>query len=135
MVDGYAEKNASRFLFVACHHLPYSKGYHNHDAEKSLAQTFEKEPVKPDIVFSGHQHTYERYNYNGIHYIISGGGGAEQGPVKGAPNEFYNQPEDTFHYCKITLSETKAHFEMIKLEKDTGTWQVADTFTVSKPTP
>jgi len=24
---------------------------------------------------------------------------------------------------------------MIKLEKDTGTWQVADTFTVSKPTP
>ncbi|HPD60934.1 MAG TPA: Smr/MutS family protein, partial [Thermodesulfobacteriota bacterium] len=30
-------------------------------------------------------------------------------------------------YFKITLSETKAYFEMIKLDKDTGTWNAADT--------
>ena len=129
------KKNSSRFLFVAFHHPPYSKGYHTRDAEKALAQIIEKGPVKPDIVFSGHQHNYERYHYNGIHYIVSGGGGTEQGPVERAPKDFYNQPGDTFHYCKITLSETTAHFEMIKLEKVTGTWQVADTFTISKPTP
>ena len=90
--------------------------------------------VKPDIIFSGHQHNYERYNYKGIHYIVSGGGGTEQSPVKRAPEDFYNQPGDTFHYCKITISETKVHFEMIKLENDTDSWQVADTFTISKPT-
>jgi len=100
-----------------------------------LAQFFEKGPVKPDIVFSGHQHNYERYYHNSIHYIVSGGGGTEQAPVKRAPEDFYNQPGDTFHYCKITLSETKTHFEMIKLEKDTGGGQVADTFTIAKPTP
>ena len=129
------KKNASRFLFVACHHPPYSKGYHDRDAEKSLAQTFEKGPVKPDIVFSGHQHNYERYCEQGVNYIVSGGGGAEQYSIKRSPGDFYNQPGDTFHYCKISLSETKTYFEMINLEKDTGTWQVADTFTVSKPTP
>ena len=129
------EKNASRFLYVACHHPPYSKGYHNRDEEKSLTQILEKGPVKPDIVFSGHQHNYERYNYNGIHYIVSGGGGAEQSPIKRAPEDLYNQPGETFHYCKITLSETKVHFEMLKLKKDTDSWQVADTFTISKPTP
>jgi len=128
------KKNASRFVFVACHHPPYSKGYHNRNAEKSLAQIFEKESVKPDIVFSGHQHNYERYYHNGIYYIVSGGGGAKQCTIKRAPADFYNQSGETFHYCKITLSETKVYFEMIKLDKDTGTWKAADIFTISKST-
>ena len=137
-IDGWWiwwKKNAPRFLFVACHHPPYSKGYHNRDTEKSLAEIFEKGPVKPDIVFSGHQHNYEHYHYNGIHYLVSGGGGTKQCTIRRAPEDLYNQPGETFHYCKITLSETKAHFEMIKLEKNNGTWKVVDTFTISKPTP
>jgi len=129
------KKNASRFLFVAFHHPPYTKVYDNRNAEKSLAQIFEKGPVKPDIIFSGHQHNYERYRYNGINYIVSGGGGAAPYSVRRAPEDFYNQPGDTFHYCKITVSETKALFEMIKLDKNTGSWQVADSFAISKPAP
>jgi hypothetical protein len=29
-----------------------------------------------DAVFSGHNHIFERYLYNGIHYLVTGGGGA-----------------------------------------------------------
>jgi hypothetical protein len=32
-----------------------------------------------DAVFSGHNHIYERYLYNGIHYLVTGGGGAHLG--------------------------------------------------------
>ena len=64
----------------AFHHPPYSKVYYNRDAKKSLAQIFEKEPIKPDIVFSDHEHNNELYNYYGIHYIVSGGGGTKQSP-------------------------------------------------------
>ena len=130
------EKNSSRFLFIALHHPPYTKRYHNHRyAEKRLAHLFETGPVKPDIVFSGHQHNYERYNVKDIQYIVSGGGGTEQHSIEREPEDLYNKPGETFHYCKITISEATIHFEMVKLAPNTGGWQIADTFTLSKPAP
>lgn len=56
---------------------------------------------KVDIVFQGHIHTYERHYYDGLTYIITGGGGA---PISGGANDadtksFYQ----TLHYLSVTV--------------------------------
>jgi len=65
------------FIVVVLHHPPYSTGPHDED-EKGLRETvvpmFEKWGVS--VVFSGHDHTYERSVVNGIYYVVTGGGGA-----------------------------------------------------------
>jgi len=33
---------------------------------------------------------------------------------------YSHSPGGTFHYCKVSVSETKVTFEMVGLDKDTG---------------
>ena len=128
------------FLFIIFHHPPYTKAdmykVNRSKSERFLAGIFEsykeKNLAKVDIVFSGHVHNYERYRYNGINYIVTGGGGAPQHSINRNPDDFYTGEGTSYHYCKITVSRTKATFEMIKLDEDTGKWVIADVFTISK---
>jgi hypothetical protein len=126
------------FLFIVFHHPPYTKSAYKspREPERSLAKLIEsyngRDLQRADIVFSSHAHNYERYRYGGINYVVSGGGGAPQYPVRRDPDDFYREPGDTFHYCKITVSRSDFLFEMVKLDPDTDTWHVADSFTVSR---
>lgn len=130
------KEKSPTFLFIAFHHPPYTRNAtkSNRESEKFLAGIFEsysdKKISKADIVFSGDVHNYERYQYNGINYIVSGGGGAPQNSVKREPDDLYSKIGEVFHYCKITVSTSKATFEMICLDKDSDKWVVADTFTI-----
>jgi predicted phosphodiesterase len=130
------KEESPTFLFIAFHHPPYTRDVNksNRGSEKLLAGIFEsysdKKIIKADIVFSGDVHNYERYQYNGINYVVSGGGGAPQHTVNREPDDFYNKVDKVFHYCKITVSNSKAIFEMIRLDIDTGKWVIADTFTI-----
>ena len=68
-----AARNAAfRFAFV--HYPPYSITDYDGDPwlRKNVVPLFERYGV--DIVFSGHVHEYERGYYNGVYYIITGGG-------------------------------------------------------------
>ncbi|PLX05372.1 MAG: hypothetical protein C0594_07645, partial [Marinilabiliales bacterium] len=59
------------FKIIVMHHPPFSTGKHQPDEKslrKSIVPLFEKYGV--DIVFSGHDHCYERSFVNGIYYII-----------------------------------------------------------------
>jgi len=135
LVNKIKEETAD-FIFVATHHPPYTKSASQRRSEKLLAHLFESYSDKGlrrvDIVFSGHIHNYERYRYNDINYIVAGGGGAPQYTVRRDPDDFYTEPGETFHYCKLTVSETKIFCEMIKLETETGKWIIRDSFTIAK---
>lgn len=134
------KKETSTFLFITFHHPPYTKSnvykMRRSKSEKFLAEIFEsykaKTLAKTDIVFSGHAHNYERYKYSGINYIVTGGGGAPPHSIHREPDDFYTGEGETYHYCKIVVSKTKLTFEMIRLDKDTAKWKIADTFTISK---
>jgi len=75
-----AAAQKSDWLFVAFHHPGYSEGWDSpgYDGEEDvrtyLMPLLEKYGV--DMVFNGHTHDYERGVFNGVYYIISGGGGA-----------------------------------------------------------
>jgi predicted phosphodiesterase len=63
-------------LFVLMHHPIYSTSLHGGNVElrDQWGALFEKFHVR--VVFSGHDHTYEHSFANGVHYVVSGGGGA-----------------------------------------------------------
>ncbi len=63
---------------VVLHHPVFSSGYHGGD--QALQMFFPQLLKKGRImaVFSGHEHSYERSEYQGIFYIVSGGGGSVQ---------------------------------------------------------
>jgi len=78
----------SKWQIVLFHHPPYTSGSHLGD-ERPIADylvpLFEEHGV--DMVFSGHNHHYERSFKDGIYYIVSGGGGA---PLYGFSNQSQN---------------------------------------------
>lgn len=71
-----ASANAT-WLIVYFHHPPYTRTETHNDepaVKRHLVPLFEQYGV--DMVFSGHTHAYEHYLNNGVHYIVTGGGGA-----------------------------------------------------------
>ncbi len=95
-------------IFVLCHEPPFSTNLghgSNLLIRENLVPLFERFKVK--IVFSGHNHCYERSFVNNVQYIISGGGGA---PI-------YNN-WDTICYWTM-YREAKYHFVVIDVNYDT----------------
>jgi len=93
------------FTVAVFHHPPFSIGHHIDD-EKGFRQTvvplFEQYGV--DVVFSGHNHAYERFLYNDICYVVTGGGGAPlYGKTRTSP---YNQTYvKSHHFCVLYRSD------------------------------
>jgi 3',5'-cyclic AMP phosphodiesterase CpdA len=78
----------SKWQIVLFHHPPYTSGGHlgnERPIADYLVPLFEEHGV--DMVFSGHNHHYERSFKDGIYYIVAGGGGA---PLYGFPNRSQN---------------------------------------------
>lgn len=108
-------KNCSKNKFrVVIMHLPvYSSGPHSTQVKKlrkNLVPLFEK--YKVSIVFSAHNHCYEKAYSNGIYYITTAGGGAP----------FYKKSKDipesqyfinTYHFCTLKNIDHTLHLEAL----------------------
>ena len=140
------------FLFIVLHHpvvsraatgisrMPVCKGqksvfvapHHIEENEKSLKLILEEfsqlHPLSRLLVFSGHNHNYERYVDKRITYIVTGGGGATPYSIKRDPNDAYHDSGPTFHYCKITMDDKGLVFGMFKLNPQDGSWKQSDAF-------
>lgn len=70
------------------------------------------------IVFSGHIHNYERFERNGVEYIISGGGGAEPYPLlfRGSADLYRDTGFPVYHYLTLDYSKGKLHAVMWKVK-------------------
>jgi 3',5'-cyclic AMP phosphodiesterase CpdA len=97
-------KKSFSFIVALFHHPPFSTGPHTED-EKGLRDTivpiFESYGV--DIVFSGHDHGYERSLYNGIYYIVTGGGGAPLYDQK-RKSEYSQVFRKVYHFCELSVT-------------------------------
>lgn len=81
-----ARYSADKAIIVCLHHAPYSADF-NHGSSSSmitfLDSAFGEAGVKPDVVFSGHVHNYQRFSkqYNDgrtVPFIVAGAGGFEE---------------------------------------------------------
>ncbi len=71
-----AASRSAIWRVVILHEPPFTSAARHTDnpaVRDILLPLFEQSGVS--VVFCGHSHTYERYLHNGIHYIVTGGGG------------------------------------------------------------
>jgi hypothetical protein len=69
------------------------------------------------IAVYGHIHNYERFEYNGITHIISGGGGAAPYPVfvRGPQDQYHDPGFPVFNYVILTIHGKRAEGTMYKI--------------------
>jgi hypothetical protein len=69
------------------------------------------------IAAYGHIHNYERFEFNGITHIISGGGGAAPYPVfvRGPQDEYKDPAFPVFNYVMLTIHGKTAEGTMYKI--------------------
>lgn len=121
-------------LIVCLHHAPYSADI-NHGSSQPMIQfledAFESTGVRPDIVFSGHVHNYQRFSkkyHDGkvIPFIVAGGGGYDElHPVALRSDDRFTAKSELFddvileNYC-----DDKHGFLKIAIEKNAGGLQL-----------
>lgn len=94
-----------RFTVAFLHHPPYSAGLHHgsdRPAREHLVPVFERHGVA--LVFSGHDHHYERtHPVRGVVYVVTGGGGARLREV--APRSFTAYAEPAHHAVRVDVGD------------------------------
>src|SRR5260370_8063699 len=68
----------------------------------ALIPLFEKEHVTAG--FFGHDHNYQHYLKNGVHYVITGGGGAPLYDVDKPPAGITQKVISTEHFVAVTVT-------------------------------
>ena len=108
-----AQKADWRFLFA--HHPPMTavkrrQGDNPHMT--ALEPMFEK--YRLSAGFFGHDHNYQHYLKNGVHYFITGGGGAPLYDVDTPPPGITGKVESTENFVVVKVDGQKARLQAIK---------------------
>jgi DNA-binding beta-propeller fold protein YncE len=92
---------------VFFHHTPYTCVAM--PARRVLAEKLRArlEPIllagHVQVVFNGHDHDYQHHLANGIHYVVTGGGGAPLYDVQ-ADTPYVRCAKKAHHYCEVTVA-------------------------------
>ena len=138
------------YVVLVLHHPSYTRsterflgmfggGHKARGQERRLAQLLEEraKTLRAHVIqVAGHVHNYERYLVNGVHYLVTGGGGSPAHLVDRLPQDFYSQEGVAFHLCRFTVDRDQFKFEMLRLQalEDGNVWSVQDSF-VLRPKP
>ncbi len=98
------------FVIVCCHHPPFTNSKVVRPNEKVKTRFVDPflRHSKTRLFFSGHTHSYERFEFEGKFFIVSGGGGGPRHKLFTAPGS--RRFEDIFTGPKIRF------FHFIELE-------------------
>ena len=127
-----------RWRFVVLHHPPYTVGAHkpSEAVRRALVPAFEAAGV--DIVFSGHDHMYERTTpmrrgqraERGVVYIVTGAGGARL--YEAMPREQWPDYVARVYAGQHSFTHIRIAGARLELEQITADGQVIDTWSVLK---
>ena len=90
------------------------------------------------VVFNGHIHNYERFEWQNVEYVISGGGGAEPYPLffRGRADLYRDLGFPVYHFVTLDVSDGMFHAVMWKV-KDPDAAELSveakDEFTLTAP--
>jgi hypothetical protein len=133
-------------FLIILHHLPWmadrqSEVFADLPTKESLALRGILEERLPRIhakvlVFNGHIHNYERFERQGVEYVVTGGGGAVPYPVlfRGAGDLYRDTGFPVYHYLTIDIENHQLHAVMWKVkDPDAPTMEdeIKDEFTIA----
>ena len=113
--DDLRKNQSADFRFVTAHHPPLTAVTRRQGANPemtALMPIFEK--FKVTAGFFGHDHNYQHYLKNGIHYFITGGGGAPLYDVDKPPPGITQKVAMTENYIVVNVNGKTAHVEAFK---------------------
>jgi hypothetical protein len=102
------------FRFVLAHHPPMSAVASRQGANPqmiALIPLFERMHITAAMF--GHDHNYQHYLKNGIHYVISGGGGAPLYDVSKPPEGITQKVVSTENFIRIRTDGKVMHVEAL----------------------
>lgn len=105
----------AKFKVVIFHHPIYSSIWKD-GVDESLRKLWEPIFLEGgvDVVFCGHMHCYEHFYVNGLHHIVTGGGGAPlQDPIDTAPDGLVFRRYGMLHYLRVKITENMMRVEAI----------------------
>ena len=111
------KSQSADFRFVIAHHPPLTavarrQGDNPHMT--ALIPMFEK--YKLTAGFFGHDHNYQHYLKDGVHYFITGGGGAPLYDVDKPPAGITKMVESTEHFVVVKIEGKTARVEALRLD-------------------
>jgi len=115
--EDLAAHQTAEFRFVTAHHPPFTaverrQGENPHMT--ALTPLFEKYHVSG--AFFGHDHNYQHYLQNGIHYLVSGGGGAPLYDVNTPPARITQKVVSVENFVKVSVEGKSAHVRAISID-------------------
>lgn len=133
-----ARARGVRAIFAAVHDGPYSRGAHqgNAYAAERYVPVLARHGVT--ALFSGHEHLYQRGRAGGLHYMVSGGGGAPLYSVRcgvsgrprcDAPDGMQHVASE-HHYILVTVY--RAHVEACPRRVDGTALEPCVTYRMSR---
>ena len=135
-----------RVVLIVMHHPPLADvqtskltDHNPRPNEQSLAaylKTAAAASAARFVVSAGHIHNYERFEKDGVVYLVSGGGGAFPYEVeRTAPDLYQNADFPNYHYVRFTLRHQILSGEMIRLSDYAAAhpkaWQALDRFEIN----
>jgi len=137
---GEADSDARvKFILVLLHYPPlrdpiFPRGKDEAQVQRLLAARAPGLRARV-IVVGSHVHNYERFERDGVIYLVSGGGGATPLPVLRMSGELSQlRTSVNFHYLRLTLAGDRLAGAMVRFEAaDAGRdpWSEPDRFEVS----
>jgi hypothetical protein len=109
-LDDELTRSQSRWKVVYGHHQIYSDGYHG-DTSRLVTQLFPLLKNRVDVYLSGHEHDLQHLRpENGVHFLISGGGGRSLRPVQPSPRALFAREEHGFTILEATPTQLDIQF-------------------------
>jgi hypothetical protein len=113
-LDSVYNDAGTKWRIAYFHHPLYSSGQHSAEGRDVIRPGLEPALVrnKVNVVFSGHEHLYERIRpQKGIQHFVSGGGGRYLYKVR--PSEFDEVAESEHHFMVAEIAGDRLLFEAI----------------------
>jgi len=115
--EDLAKSRKAGFAFVVLHHPPFSAVKRRQGDDKEVSRVVPvMEKFKINAVFSGHDHNYQHHLKGGVHYVVTGGGGAPLYPVDAPLAGITRKLESTEHYVGIQVNGKTAKIQAFALD-------------------
>jgi hypothetical protein len=115
--DDLQRHQRDQYRFVVAHHPPFTavaRRQGDNPLMTALVPTFEKYHVTAGLF--GHDHNYQHYLKNGVHYIVTGGGGAPLYDVDKPAEGITQKVVSVENFVKVSADSTGLHFEAIAID-------------------